>query len=100
MKVTYTPEAIADLIELLTYLSERNPLAVARLERRIYKQIDRLATREFEGPEERLRSGRRVRGWAVPPLRIYYQRHPDELLVVRIYHQARRPISRRPRRQR
>ena len=35
-----------------------------------------------------------VRSWAVPPFRVYYQRHVDELLIVRVYHQTRRPIAR------
>jgi plasmid stabilization system protein ParE len=30
----------------------------------------------------------------VPPFRIYYQRRADELLIVRVYHQKRRPIER------
>ena len=42
----------------------------------------------------RLRSGTLVRSWAVPPFRIYYQRHSGELLIVRVYHQTRRPITR------
>jgi hypothetical protein len=35
-----------------------------------------------------------VRSWGVPPFRVYCQRHPDELLIVRLRHQARRPITR------
>jgi plasmid stabilization system protein ParE len=53
-----------------------------------------LADRAFEGPASRLRSGAIVRSWSVPPFRIYYQRHPVELLIVRVYHQKRRPIAR------
>ena len=56
--------------------------------------LEHLADREFEGPASRLRSGAVVRSWGVPPFRIYYQRHPDELLILRVYHQARRPITR------
>ena len=49
---------------------------------------------KFDGPLSRLRSGASVRSWAVPPFRVYYQRHPDELLIVRVYHQKRPPITR------
>ena len=59
-----------------------------------YQCIERLAAQEFEGPVSRLRSGAVVRSWAVPPFRIYYQRQPAELLIVRVYHQTRRPITR------
>jgi plasmid stabilization system protein ParE len=94
LKTTYTEEAIADIIEAITYLNERNPTAASKLEAEIAHCIECLATQEFEGPVSRLRSGAIVRSWAVPPFRIYYQRHPAELLIVRVYHQTRRPIER------
>ena len=94
MKVTYTEEAIADIVEAISYLNDRNPTAAANLEAEIARCIERLADWEFDGPVSRLRSGVVVRSWGVPPFRIYYQRHPDELLIVRLYHQARRPIIR------
>ena len=94
MKATYTEEAIADIVEAITYLNERNPTAAANLDAEIVGCIDRLAAQEFDGPISRLRSGSVVRSWAVPPFRIYYQRHSDELLIVRVYHQTRQPITR------
>jgi len=94
LKVTYTGEAVADILEAITYLNERNPTATAKLDAEITACIERLAAREFDGPVSRLRSGAVVRSWAVPPFRIYYQRQSDELLIVRVYHQARRPIAR------
>ena len=94
MKVTYTEEAIADIVDAIAYLNDRNPTAAANLDADIAKGIDRLAAQEFDGPVSWLRSGARVRSWAVPPFRIYYQRHPGELLIVRVYHQTRRPITR------
>jgi plasmid stabilization system protein ParE len=80
LKVTYTEEAVADIVEALTYLNERNPTAAAKLDADLAPCVGRLAEREFEGPVSRLRSGAVVRSWGVPPFRIYYQRHPDELL--------------------
>jgi plasmid stabilization system protein ParE len=94
LKVTYTEEAVADIVEAITYLNERNPTAAAKLDADIARCIERLADREFEGPVSRLRSGAVVRSWGVPPFRIYYQRHPEGLLILRIYHQERRPITR------
>ena len=94
MKVTYSEEAIADIVEAITYLNERNPTAAANLDAEIARCIERLAAQEFDGPASRLRSGALVRSWAVTPFRIYYQRYPDELLIARVYHQARRPITR------
>jgi plasmid stabilization system protein ParE len=94
LKVTYTEEAVADIVQAITYLNERNPTAAAKLDTDIARCVDRLADREFEGPVSRLRSGAVVRSWGVPPFRAYYQRHADELVILRVYHQARRPITR------
>jgi plasmid stabilization system protein ParE len=94
LKVTYTEEAVADVVDAITYLHERNPTAAANLDAEIAQCIERLAAQEFDGPISRLRSGALVRSWAVAPFRIYYQRYPDELLIVRVYHQSRRPITR------
>lgn len=94
MKPTYSEEAIADIVEAINYLNERNPTAAANLDAEIAQCIERLLTEEFDGPVSRLRSGAIVRSWAVPPFRIYYQRHSDDLLIVRVYHQTRRPITR------
>ena len=94
MKVTYTEEAVADIVQAITYLNERSSTAAATLDADIARCIERLADREFEGPVSRLRSGALVRSWGVPSFRIYYQRHADERLIVRVYHQSRRPIIR------
>jgi plasmid stabilization system protein ParE len=94
LKVTYTEEAVADIVEAITYLNERNPTAAAKLDADIARCIERLADQEFEGPASRLRSGAVVLSWGVPPFRIYYQRHQEELLILRVYHQKRRPITR------
>jgi len=94
LNVTYTEEAIADIVQAISYLNERNPTAAANLDAEITHCIERLAAQEFDGPVSRLRSGALVRSWAVPPFRIYYQRQPAELLIVRVYHQTRRPITR------
>ena len=94
MKVTYTEEAVADIVQAITYLNERSPTAAAKLDADIARCIERLTDPEFDGPVLRLRSGAVVRSWGVPPFRIYYQRHPDERVIVRVYHQKRRPIAR------
>lgn len=92
--ILFAPEAEEDLRELVEYLAERNPAAAARLGQRILSIIDQLAAGDFDGPEQELTSGEQVRSWAVPPVRVYYQRQEDALWVLRIYHQARRPIAR------
>ena len=93
MNVTYTEEAVADIVEAINFLRERNLTAAAKLDAEITRCIERLADGEFEGPVSRLRSGAVVQSWSVQPFRIYYQRNRDELLIVRVYHQSRRTIT-------
>lgn len=92
MKVVLSGPAVEDLANQLAYIAERNADAADRIETRVFSIIDRLAASEFEGPEQKLRSGEIVRSWPVSPLRVYYQRTADTLVVLRIYHQARRPL--------
>lgn len=53
-----------------------------------------LASGVMAGKEVLLRDGRRVHTWPVPPYRIYYRKGGEVFQVVRVYHQARRPIER------
>ncbi|MGD0839260.1 MAG: type II toxin-antitoxin system RelE/ParE family toxin [Polyangia bacterium] len=94
MKVIFAPEAEQDLSAALEFLGARAPAAAVRMYTNVSDIVFRLAEGDFEGPEHRLRRGAIVRSWPVPPYRIYYQRDEDALRIVRIYHQARRPITR------
>lgn len=72
-----------------------NPRAAAELGQRIFATIDKLAANEFDGTEQILTTGEVVRSWAVPPVRIYYQRELDTFWVLRIYHRSRYQSHRR-----
>jgi len=85
--------AARDLREQLVWLDEHSPAAARQLATDLDELLAALDERAFEGPETQLLSGRTVRTWPLPPLRVYYQRRGTELFVVRIYHQARRPIA-------
>jgi plasmid stabilization system protein ParE len=75
-------------------MARDNPPAAERFAVRVFEVIDELAERPMDGPEQVLTTGEVVRSWPVPPVRIYYQRGDDELIVLRIYHQARLPLTR------
>jgi plasmid stabilization system protein ParE len=92
--ITIAPEAVDDLEATVEHIAAHNPRAAAGLARRVFDMIDRLAEGILDGPEQELTTGERARSWPVPPLRIYYQREPGRLIVLRIYHQARKPIVR------
>ena len=76
-------------------MATRNPAAAAELIDQLLSTIKKLADGEFQGAELRLRSGAIVRSWPIVPYRIYYRRSAEALQVVRVYHQARRPIAKR-----
>ena len=95
MKIVLAPEAVDDLAAAIEYLSERDPRAATTTADNVFHVIDRLATKEFEGPELELRrTGERVRSWPARPFRIHYRREGDSLVVLRIYRSSRRPITR------
>jgi hypothetical protein len=48
LKVTYTEEAIADIVEAISYLNEPNPTAAGNLDAEIARCIERLAAQESE----------------------------------------------------
>ena len=94
MTVRVLPRALAELQACVDYIRSDSPRAASELAEQVFATIGMIAAGDFEGPESVLRTGQHVRSWPVPPLRIYYQRRDQELVVLRIYHQARRPITR------
>jgi plasmid stabilization system protein ParE len=43
LKITYTEEAVADIVEAITYLNERDSSAAAKLDAAITRCVERLA---------------------------------------------------------
>ena len=93
MRIVAAPQARADLGDAYEFARD-NRDAADRLLARLVEVIGLLATGAFTGREVVLRDGRRVRAWPVPPYRVYYRQQGDLFEVVRVYHQARRPIER------
>jgi plasmid stabilization system protein ParE len=93
VRIVITPRAFDDLAAAAGYVARDNPGAAGRIVDRVFKVIDLLAEGGLDGPLTKLSSGVEVRSWPVQPLRIYYQRESDTLRVLRIYHQARRPLG-------
>ena len=92
MRIVITPRAFDDIAAAAGYVAQDNPAAAGRLVDRVFEIIDLLAEGGLDGPLTTLRSGVEVRSWPVQPLRIYYRREADELIILRIYHQSRRPL--------
>lgn len=92
-RIILAPEAAEDIERALAFLAERSPSAAADLARRIVLTLEQLAAEAFEGPEAILGDGRAVRSWPVSPYRIYYRRVSGALEILRVFHQARKPIA-------
>lgn len=93
MKIVLAPLAAHDLQQAYDFIAKDNPEAADGALAGLLEIIGLLASGRVQGRQVTLRSGMRVRTWSHPPYRIYYRTVRDELQVVRIYHQARRPIE-------
>jgi plasmid stabilization system protein ParE len=93
LRVGFARLAARDLDAAIQFLAQRDPRTAARLIDDVIDLGQRLADGGFDGVEVRLKSGLVVRSWPLPPYRIYYRRQPNLLEIMRVYHQARRPIA-------
>lgn len=94
MTVIWSPEAADDLERVIAYIAQRNLPAARKLAESVLAIVERLASEPLDGPAHTLWTEEIVRGWPVPPLRVYYQRVGGVIRVVRVYHQKREPIVR------
>jgi plasmid stabilization system protein ParE len=92
-KVIFSRKAARDIQQAHAYAARDKPEAADRLVSRILDVTRLLALGVVDGPQVRLRDGRAVFSWPVSPYRIYYRRRGQVFEVVRVYHQARRPIE-------
>jgi plasmid stabilization system protein ParE len=93
LRIRFAKHAAKDLDEALGFWRERRPDVPSTLVNDVIRLAERLSRGEFDGPEQRLKSGLLVRSWPLPPYRVYYRRREDVLEIMRVYHQARRPIT-------
>jgi plasmid stabilization system protein ParE len=93
VRIAYTPRALRDIDDALDYITADSVRAAQRLLAHLGDVIQRLGAGELNGPEVRLRGGRLAYRWSVPPYRLYYRRTRRGLIVLRVYHQARRSIE-------
>jgi plasmid stabilization system protein ParE len=95
LKIRFARQAAKDIRAALAFWRERQPGVPSKLVEDVLGLAERLAREEFDGPERRLKTGMIVRSWPLPPYRLFYRRREGVLEVMRIYHQARRPVTRK-----
>jgi plasmid stabilization system protein ParE len=95
VKIAFSPQAEHDLAAATSYRALHSERSAEQLRARLIRALEFLASGRVSGPPVRHPRYGWVRGWLVPPYRIYYRedRDADVLQVLRVYHHARRPLS-------
>lgn len=92
-EIVLAPEAEHDLVEMLTFLAERDPRAAVAFHDALDATMSLLARRILEGRPVTLRSGLACRRVYEHPAVIYDRREPGVVIVARVYHHARVPLE-------
>jgi addiction module RelE/StbE family toxin len=88
LRLSYTPEALAELDEVLGYLTEHSPRGARRVHQRLQAMIGFVARHPYAGTELRGRGMRRIA--VVPyPYLVFYRVEDDEVIVIGVRHAAR-----------
>lgn len=93
MRATYSPRAVADVIDIAAYLKVRSPAGARAVEQRIHRTVALLA--EFPGAGRALQQRPQVRVLPLgrSPYLIFYTLSGEELTVLHIRHAARQPVD-------
>jgi len=90
MKIRFTRRSRADILSILTYLSERSPQGRRNVGRAFEKTIELIGEHPHIGRDSGERNTRVLRVGRYPYL-IYWSVMDDGVVIVHIRHTARRP---------
>ena len=88
----FTPQAIADLFDIWSFIAQDNPTAANRVEEAVFRACDFLADSPLAGRRRKDLTPHPVRFWVVQPYPNYlvvYDPEKKPLQVIRILHNAR-----------
>jgi plasmid stabilization system protein ParE len=90
------PKAQKGLRDYLFHVTAVTGARAAILEQiRVESELTKFASAAVDGTAVTIRDWpRQLRRHFIHPFHVYYERHPDVLYVVRLWHHARRPIER------
>jgi len=92
LKVRYTPDAIADLREVLAYIKKQSPQGARKMQARIQRLINLTLDHPQMGARTSSKRLRRLVARPYPYL-IFYEVSDDEIVIHGVRHSARRPSS-------
>jgi len=93
MKITYTPEAIRDLIRLREFIENKNPQAAQRVAETIRNKIQQLKTFPLMGVEvEEAPDPEMIRDLIMGHNIVRYLVHSNEVYILRIWHHKERRL--------
>ncbi len=90
MRLVLSRLALAELDDILGYISERSPLGAKHVEARVRRALDHIARHPEAAERVEQRPDVRRRPLARYPYVIYYEIGADAVTVLRILHGARR----------
>ena len=86
MPVDFSPEALADLVEIRSYIGDRNPAAASRIAVQIVAACDRLEHLPERGRPGLVAGTRELT--IIWPYIIIYRLSDDRVEIVRVWHGA------------
>ena len=92
MKLRYTPDALADLRNVLAYIEKQSPQGARKVQARIQQIIKLTLNHPHVGARTEGKRLRRLVARPYPYL-IFYEVGDDEIVIHGVRHSARRPSS-------
>ncbi len=92
----FTPQAVADLFDIWSFVAQDNPPAANRLEEAVFRACNFLVGRPLAGRTRKEVTPHPVRFWVVQPYSNYlivYDPEKKPLRIIRILHNARDLLS-------
>lgn len=91
-KYQFTPQAVADLFDIWSFIAEDNPAAADRVEEAVFRACDFLAESPRAGRMRKDFTPLPLRFWVVQPYSSYlivYDSEKKPLRIIRILHTSR-----------
>jgi plasmid stabilization system protein ParE len=88
----FTPQAVADLFDIWSFIADDNPSAADKVEQAIFRACDFLSDSPLAGRTRRDLTSRPLRFWVVQPYSHYlvvYNPEKQPLQIIRILHTSR-----------